>query len=59
MVRVDGNGNESSLIQVRGLDKRYRRGSQDIRVLQDRSRLSLVLQGGRAVAGAELAAMER
>ncbi len=34
MVRVDGNGNENSLIQVRGLDKRYQRGSAEIHVLQ-------------------------
>jgi putative ABC transport system ATP-binding protein len=34
MVRVDGNGNSGSLIQVRGLDKTYRRGNEDIHVLQ-------------------------
>ena len=34
MVRVDGNGAGGSLIQVRGLDKTYRRGSEDIDVLQ-------------------------
>ncbi len=34
MVRVDGNGAVGSLIQVRGLDKTYRRGSEDIDVLQ-------------------------
>ena len=34
MVRVDGNGKGGSLIQVRGLDKTYRRGSEDIHVLQ-------------------------
>jgi len=34
MVRVDGNGNGSSLIQVRGLDKRYQRGSEEIDVLR-------------------------
>ncbi len=34
MVRVDGNGNESSLIRVRGLDKTYQRGSEEIHVLQ-------------------------
>jgi len=33
MVRVDGGGN-SSLIQVRGLDKTYRRGGEEIHVLQ-------------------------
>lgn len=35
MVHVDGsNGKGGSLIQVRGLDKTYRRGSEDIDVLQ-------------------------
>jgi putative ABC transport system ATP-binding protein len=34
MVRVDGNGTAGSLIQVRGLDKTYRRGNEDIHVLQ-------------------------
>jgi len=34
MVRVDGNGEVGSLIQVRGLDKTYRRGNEDIDVLQ-------------------------
>jgi putative ABC transport system ATP-binding protein len=34
MVRVDGNGGGDSLIQVRGLDKKYRRGGEDIDVLQ-------------------------
>src|SRR5512142_1156713 len=34
MVRVDGSGTSGSLIQVRGLDKTYRRGSEDIDVLQ-------------------------
>ena len=34
MVRVDGNGNTDSLIQVRGLDKTYRRGGEEIHVLQ-------------------------
>lgn len=33
MVRVDGRGN-NSLVRVRGLDKIYRRGSEDIHVLQ-------------------------
>src|SRR5256884_9329061 len=33
MVRVDGSGS-SSLIQVRGLDKTYRRGGEEIHVLQ-------------------------
>ena len=34
MVRVDGSGNGSGLIQVRGLDKKYQRGSEEIHVLQ-------------------------
>ncbi len=34
MVRVDGNGNGSGLIRVRGLDKKYQRGSEEIHVLQ-------------------------
>ncbi len=34
MVRVDGSGAGGGLIQVRGLDKTYRRGSEDIDVLQ-------------------------
>ncbi len=34
MVRVDGNSHEESLIQVRNLDKKYQRGSEEIHVLQ-------------------------
>jgi len=34
MVRVDGAGVNSSLIHVRGLDKKYQRGSEEIHVLQ-------------------------
>ncbi|HET9182216.1 MAG TPA: ABC transporter ATP-binding protein [Candidatus Angelobacter sp.] len=34
MARVDGSGASGSLIQVRELDKTYRRGSEDIHVLQ-------------------------
>ncbi len=34
MVRVDGRGDESTLIRVRGLNKTYRRGSEAIHVLQ-------------------------
>ncbi len=34
MVRVDGGGEDGSLIQVRGLDKTYRRGSEEVHVLQ-------------------------
>ena len=34
MVRVDGSSREASLIQVRDLDKTYRRGGEEIHVLQ-------------------------
>lgn len=34
MVRVDGRGDGSSLVRVRGLDKKYTRGSEEIHVLQ-------------------------
>src|SRR5512141_1523665 len=34
MVRVDGQGNGNSLVRVRGLDKKYQRGSEEIHVLQ-------------------------
>ncbi len=34
MVRVDGGGDGSSLVRVRGLDKKYQRGSEEIHVLQ-------------------------
>jgi putative ABC transport system ATP-binding protein len=34
MVRVDGTGKSNSLIQVRDLDKTYRRGGEEIHVLQ-------------------------
>jgi len=34
MVRVDGSGASPSLIRVRGLDKKYQRGSEEIHVLQ-------------------------
>lgn len=34
MVRVDGSGEGSSLVQVRGLDKKYQRGGEEIHVLQ-------------------------
>jgi putative ABC transport system ATP-binding protein len=34
MAQVDGNGRTSSQIQVRGLDKTYRRGGEEIHVLQ-------------------------
>src|SRR5215470_1550107 len=34
MVRVDGRGKYGCLIEVRGLDKKYQRGSEEIHVLQ-------------------------
>jgi putative ABC transport system ATP-binding protein len=34
MVRVDGGGTNENLIRVRGLDKKYQRGSEEIHVLQ-------------------------
>jgi putative ABC transport system ATP-binding protein len=34
MVRVDGSGRDGALIQVRGIDKTYRRGGEEIHVLQ-------------------------
>lgn len=34
MVRVDGGGSGSALVRVRGLDKKYQRGSEEIHVLQ-------------------------
>jgi len=34
MVRVDGNGNGEGLVRVRGLGKSYRRGGEEIHVLQ-------------------------
>lgn len=34
MVRVDGRGKDGALIQVRGIDKTYRRGGEEIHVLQ-------------------------
>ena len=34
MVTVNTNGNSSALIQVRGLNKTYRRGGEQIQVLQ-------------------------
>jgi putative ABC transport system ATP-binding protein len=34
MVRVDGNGDGRALIRARGLDKSYRRGGEEIHVLQ-------------------------
>src|SRR5579864_4738665 len=34
MVRIDGRGDGNSLVRVRGLDKKYQRGSEEIHVLQ-------------------------
>jgi len=47
MIRVDGQGNGKSLIRVRGLEKTYKRGGEDIRVLQ---RLNLDVDKGDFVA---------
>jgi len=47
MIRVDGQGNGKSLIQVRGLEKTYRRGGEEIQVLQ---RLNLDVDKGDFVA---------
>jgi putative ABC transport system ATP-binding protein len=47
MVRVDGNGNGDSLIRLRGLDKSYRRGGEEIHVLQG---LNLDVEKGEFVA---------
>jgi putative ABC transport system ATP-binding protein len=47
MVRVDGRGERGGLIQVRGLDKRYRRADEDIDVLQG---LNLDVEKGEFVA---------
>lgn len=47
MVRVDGNGDSRALIQVRDLDKTYRRGSQEVEVLQS---LNLDVERGEFVA---------
>jgi putative ABC transport system ATP-binding protein len=46
MVRVDGRG-DNSLVKVRGLDKKYRRGGEDIHVLQG---LNLDVESGEFVA---------
>src|SRR5574342_240122 len=47
MVRVDGNGNGGGLIRVRGLDKSYERGGEEIHVLQG---LNLDVDAGEFVA---------
>lgn len=46
MVRVDAKG-DTSLVKVRGLDKKYRRGGEDIHVLQG---LNLDVEAGEFVA---------
>jgi putative ABC transport system ATP-binding protein len=47
MVRIDGQGDGHSLIQVRGIDKTYQRGSEEIHVLQG---LNLDVEAGDFVA---------
>src|SRR5579863_8508161 len=47
MVKVDGSGGNSSLIQVRDLDKTYRRGGEEIHVLQG---LNLDVENGEFIA---------
>jgi putative ABC transport system ATP-binding protein len=47
MVRVDGRGDGEGLIQVRGLDKKYQRGSEEIHVLHG---LNLDVAAGEFVA---------
>jgi putative ABC transport system ATP-binding protein len=47
MVRVDGSGGSGSLVQIRGLDKTYRRGDEEIHVLQG---LNLDVEKGEFVA---------
>ena len=49
MVKVDGSGDAASLVQVRDLDKTYRRGGEDIHVLQG---LNLDVSKGEFVATA-------
>ncbi len=47
MVKVDGSGGSKSLVQVRDLDKTYRRGGEEIHVLQG---LNLDVEPGEFVA---------
>src|SRR3974390_3815741 len=47
MVKVDGSGGANSLIRVRDLDKTYRRGGEEIHVLQG---LNLDVEAGEFVA---------
>ena len=51
MVRIEGQGDGCSLIQVRGLDKTYQRGSEEIHVLQG---LNLDVDAGDFVEDLEL-----
>jgi len=47
MVRIDGRGDESALIRARGLGKTYRRGGEEIHVLQG---LNLDVDAGEFIA---------
>jgi putative ABC transport system ATP-binding protein len=47
MVKVDGSGGNASLVKVRDLDKTYRRGGEDIHVLQG---LNLDVDAGEFIA---------
>jgi putative ABC transport system ATP-binding protein len=47
MVRIDGDGNEGGLVRVRGLNKTYQRGGEEIHVLQG---LNLDVDAGEFVA---------
>jgi putative ABC transport system ATP-binding protein len=47
MARVDGSGSSSGLINVRGLDKKYYRGGEEIHVLQG---LNLDVEAGQFIA---------
>src|SRR5438477_3019166 len=47
MVRVDGSGDGKSLVRVRGLDKKYQRGGEEVHVLRD---LNLDVDAGDFVA---------
>ena len=47
MIRVDGSGDGNSLVRVRGLDKKFQRGEEEIHVLQG---LSLDVDAGDFVA---------
>jgi putative ABC transport system ATP-binding protein len=47
MVRVDGNGGNGALIRARGLDKSYKRGGEEVHVLQG---LNLDVDAGEFIA---------